>query len=52
MHVAETRIDSGVAAMIAGSVPLQIVLMVICAVIGLRSSAFLQPDRWISSQRE
>ena len=27
VHVAETRIDSGVAAMIAGSVPLQIVLM-------------------------
>ena len=35
MHVAETRIDSSVAAMIAGTVPLQIILMRLLAALGV-----------------
>ena len=58
VHVAETRIDSGVAAMIAGSVPLQIVLLrriageraaratAVAALVGLVGLAFVVGPGW------
>lgn len=55
VHIAETRIDSSVAAMIAGTVPLQVILMRLtsrAACPGRRGSARLQVSPgWVSSWR-
>ena len=64
VHVAETRIDSGVAAMIAGSVPLQIVVLrriagervagatAVAALVGLVGLAFVVGPGWSAGGSE